>query len=64
MPCPLFLRSELGAVLEEIKILGFGGPGLKIRVLKEHSFPAPVLGGEGRVEGAVLVAVLVRDIDY
>jgi hypothetical protein len=30
-------------------MLGFGGPGLKIRVLKEHSFLAPVLEGEGRI---------------
>jgi hypothetical protein len=35
--------------LKKIKILGFGGPGLKIRVLKEHSCPAPVLEGEGRI---------------
>ena len=34
---------------EEIKFLGFGGPGLKIHVLKEHSYPASVLEGEGGV---------------
>jgi hypothetical protein len=37
-----------GAVLKKIKNLGFGGPGLKIHVLKEHSCPAPVLEGGGR----------------
>jgi hypothetical protein len=43
----------LGAVLKKIKIkmLGFGGPGLKINVIKpkENSCPAPVLEGEGRI---------------
>jgi hypothetical protein len=29
------------------KILGFGGPGLKIHVPTEHSCPAPALEGEG-----------------
>ena len=38
----------IGAVLKKIKILGFGGPGLKIHVLKENSYPAPVLEVEGR----------------
>ena len=42
-------RLEIGTVLKKIKILGFGGPGLKIHVLKGHSCPAPVLEGEGRV---------------
>jgi hypothetical protein len=31
-----------------MKILDLGGPGQKIRVLKEHSCPATVLEGEGR----------------
>jgi hypothetical protein len=39
----------LGAVLKKINFLGFGGPGLKIHVLKEHSYPASVLEGEGGV---------------
>jgi hypothetical protein len=45
------LYHTAGAVLKEIKILGFGGPGLKNKnhVLKEHSSPAPVLEGEGRI---------------
>ena len=42
-------RLEIGTVLKKIKILGFGGPGLKIHVPKEHSCPAPVLEGEGRI---------------
>ena len=42
-------RLRVGAVLKKIKFLGFGGPGLKIHVLKEHSPPAPVLEGEGRI---------------
>jgi hypothetical protein len=46
---PGAMIAPLGAVLKKIKILGFGGPGLKIRVLKERSCPAPVLEGEGRV---------------
>jgi hypothetical protein len=37
----------MGAVLKKIKILGFGGLGLKIYVPKEHSCPAPALEGEG-----------------
>ena len=41
--------ATAGAVLKKIKILGFGGPGLKTHVLKEHSSPAPALEGEGRV---------------
>jgi hypothetical protein len=43
------MAVSLGAVLKKIKILGFGGPGLKIHVLKGYSCPAPVLEGEGRV---------------
>jgi hypothetical protein len=39
----------LGAALKKTKLLGFGGPGLKIHVLKEHSCPAPVLEGVGRI---------------
>ena len=46
--CSLSTWAE--AVLNKIFFLGFGGPGLKISVLKEHSYPAPVLEleGEGR----------------
>jgi hypothetical protein len=40
---------KLGAVLKKIHILGFGGPGLEIHVLKENNCPAPVLEGEGRI---------------
>jgi hypothetical protein len=40
-------KGIIGAVLKKIKMLGFGGPGLKIHVLKEHSSPAPVLEGGG-----------------
>jgi hypothetical protein len=40
---------SLKAVLKKIENSGFGGPGLKVHVLKEHSYPGPVLGGEGRV---------------
>ena len=40
---------KLGAVLKKINFLGFGGPELKIHVLKEHSFPASVLEEEGGV---------------
>jgi hypothetical protein len=36
-------------VLKRIKFLGFGGPGLKIHVLNENSYTAPVLEGEGRI---------------
>jgi hypothetical protein len=48
----------LGAVLKKIKILGCGGPGLKIHVLKEHtgSCPAPVLEEEGRVYCIIFLA--------
>jgi hypothetical protein len=35
----------VGAVLKKIKTLGIGGPGLKMHVLKENSYPAPVLEG-------------------
>jgi hypothetical protein len=35
--------------LKKIEILGFGGLGLKIHMLKEHSSPAPALEGEGRI---------------
>jgi hypothetical protein len=41
--------------LKKVKTLGFGGPGLKIRVLTEHSFPARRVRvrvrtlGEGRI---------------
>jgi hypothetical protein len=35
--------------------LGFGGPGLKIHVLKEHSCPAPVLEGEGRIYSTIFL---------
>jgi hypothetical protein len=35
--------------LKKIKFLGFGGLGLQIHVLKEHSCPASVLEGEGGV---------------
>ena len=38
-----------GAVVKKIQIVGCGGRGLKIHVLKEHSCPAPVLEGGGRV---------------
>jgi hypothetical protein len=41
--------SATQAVLKKIFFLGFGAPGLKIHVLKEHSCPASVLKGEGRV---------------
>jgi hypothetical protein len=41
----LYCTVLVGAVLKKIKILGFGDPGLKIHVLKEHSCPAPVLEG-------------------
>jgi hypothetical protein len=44
----------VGAVLRKIKILGFGGPGLKIHVLKGHSHPAPVVEGEGRIYNVFL----------
>jgi hypothetical protein len=40
---------KAGAVLKKINILDFGSPGLKTHVLKEHSFPAPVLEGEGHI---------------
>ena len=46
---PVITILILGAILKEIKILGFGGPGLKIQVLKENNCPAPVLEGEGRI---------------
>jgi hypothetical protein len=36
-------------VLKKTVFLGLGGPGLKIRVLKEHSCPAPVLEGGGLI---------------
>jgi hypothetical protein len=39
----------VGAVLKEITILGFGGPGLKLHVPKGHSYPTPFLEGEGRI---------------
>ena len=39
----------LGAVLKEIKNVGFGGPGLKVQVPKENNCPDPVLEGEGRI---------------
>ena len=35
--------------LKNTQNLGFGGPGLKIRVLKGHSCPAPVLEGGGLI---------------
>jgi hypothetical protein len=38
--------------------LGFEVPGLKIRVFKENSFPAPVLEGEGRVYMVLFFGVL------
>jgi hypothetical protein len=44
-----FNRHYLSSVLNEIKMLGFGGPGLNIHVLKGHSHPVPVLEGEGRI---------------
>jgi hypothetical protein len=41
--------TSVGAVLKKIKFLGFGGPGLKIHVLKEHSCLASALEAEGGV---------------
>jgi hypothetical protein len=39
-------QSTLGAVLKKIKMLGFGGPGREIRVLKEHRLVAPLLSSK------------------
>ena len=46
---PQIIKLGKDLNFEENKILGFGGPGLKTHVLKEHSCPAPVLEGKGRI---------------
>jgi hypothetical protein len=53
-PTTAHYTRSAGAVLKKVYIFwlwGLSSPGPKIHVLKEHSFPAPVLvlKGEGRI---------------
>jgi hypothetical protein len=42
--------------LKKIKILGFGGPGLKIHVLKEYNTVAPPLSSKEKAVSIIFLA--------